>query len=590
MRFSGSRFRLGLSALIVGAATVALAVGNGDHTVAGAASSPAPASGVTAAPFQIVLQTMNSCAAAIDGAVYQLLNASGGIVATAGHTITLNHPGTIGGGGGGCPIQQGDCVSTNKGCLVFPAVSPGDYRLRPDVSQRPAASTTNPSGYAPCNSGSACQWQDADVTVNNDGTILARVTNVAPNGQVQTFPSDPAHSAYFAATPSDPIVFHDFGLCAQGACPLPGNPTAVPPVPPTPNTCDGDGDEDDWNTGAHSGQCSPSETAEAALLCPAPAGQPGFPWLCHSNPVATPAHLQDVTLSGPSSVNALSDVTVNVSNGVVGSLVSAQDPGMSAVPNGAGGFTVALDPVRGNTGSKKNPTTGITSGQVTIGVPGGRSSLVVTVNPPSANSNFVENLYHDVLGRYGLPNEIGFWEQQLINGEPTGAVAAFFANSHEVHGRMVDHDFQSMVGVSLSPNDPGRLYWQNQLDAGALNETIIGQLGAAQAFYDQAGSDSAFVTALYSKVLGRTPSPSEVSYWTGFGPFANNANARLYVANGFAFSHEQHKNIVVAPWYTTYLHRSASGDPTGWEFWAEYLDQGHRDEIGVAAFTSLTEY
>jgi hypothetical protein len=585
---------MGLTALLVGAASVVLAIGGSDQAV-GAATSPAPTS-ITAGPTDIVIQTMNSCKSAIDGAVYQLVNSAGSVVATAGQTVTSQHPGTVS-NPPACPLQQGDCVSTTKGCLVFRNVPPGDYRVRQDVSQVVAADATNPAGYAPCNSGSACQWQSADVTVSPNG-VLGLVTNVAPNGQVQTFPSDPSHATYFAGTVNDPILFHDFGLCAPSACPTGGNPTAVPPVPASPNQCDGDSDADDWITGSKSGQCGPSETAETGLACPVVAPWTvGFPWLCHSNPVVTPMHLQQVSLSGPATVSALSTFQVNLSGGTTPTLISAQDPGMRVFPNAAG-FSVSLDPVRtapvaAKKGQPGSPGGQVTSGQVTISPQGGQgNSLVIQVGPPSANANFIENLYHDVLGRYGFPEEVGYWSSKMDAGMLGWQMAQVFSMTPEYLGHIVDADYQYMVGAAPAASDPGRQYWVNKLNSGGNPDEIMGSLGASPAFYAQAGgTDAGFITSLYSKVLHRTAAPGagEIQYWVSkSGPFANNQAARVQVGNDMAFSHEQHM-FVAGGWYTHFLGRP--GDLEGQTFWANQLDSGVMPQVGVSSFTGNgTEY
>jgi hypothetical protein len=586
MKLSGSRFTMGLTGLLVGAASVVLAIGGGDHAVAGAASSPPPATGVTAGAFQVVVQTMDSCRSGLQGATYEIDDANGHLVATAGTKSATNSPGSI--GGNTCVVQQGDCATTSKGCTVFAALPAGDYRLK--ETWTPVKSNTNPDGYAPCNGGSACRWQTADITINNDGSILGLVTNIAPNGQVQQFPRDPAHTQYFAGTPSDPIVFHDFGLCKSGNCPTGGNPTAVPPIPGTPNTCDGDADADDWITGTHSSTCGYLPEANEATACATPVqylqntawNGAGFPWQCESNQ-ALPLHLTGVTLSGPTTVNALSTFQVAIGgSGTTPTLVSAQDPGLVAVPT-AGGFAVSLSPVRTQGGQ-------ITTGAVTITAQGGGGKLIVNVLQPTANSNYIENLYHDVLGRYGAPDEIGYWSSRMDGGMTAGDVASTFSMTPEFLGSLVDTDYQWMVGSKPAVNDPGRQYWVNFLSQGNRLDTMTGMLGASDAYYAQAGgTDAGFINSLYAKVLHRPapPAASEVAYWSQFGPFAHNSMARLQVANDMAFSHEQHM-LIVSGWYQKFLGRAP--ESAGLTYWADRLDTGTLPQVLVPSFTNGPEY
>jgi hypothetical protein len=605
MKLSGSRYTMGLTALLVGAATVVLAIGGGDHAIAGAATTPT--GGVTAGPSQIVVQVMDSCKSGLDGAVFELVNSTGGHVASVGsHTPgAQSHPGSIS-TSSPCPLQQGDCVTTGHGCLVFQGLPDGDYRLKETVT--PGPNNTNKDGYAPCNSGSACLWQTADITISGNGSsILGAVTNAAPTGQIQQFPNAASgHATYYLGTPADPIVFHNFGLCKPGACSTPVSTASPNPGPGVTNPpCDGPGsnrpdgspagDADDWSTGTPGSNCSLTQALEAST-CPGTAGYEGtstvFPWQCMSNPVATPLHLQMITLSGPSSVTALSTFQVNVSNGTTPTLVSAQDPGMVATPNPSG-FAVSLSPVRTAATGGKHPTAGgqITTGTVTISPQGGQgNSLTISVSPPSGNANFIENLYHDVLGRYGQPDEIGYWSSRMDGGMTSGDVASTFSMTPEFLGSLVDTDYQWMVGSTPAANDPGRQYWVSFLSQGNRLDTMTGMLGASDAYFAQAGgTDAGFITSLYAKVLHRPapPAPSEVAYWSQFGPFAHNSMARLQVANDMAFSHEQHM-LLVSGWYQKFLGRAP--EFAGQTYWADRLDTGTLPQVLVPSFTNGPEY
>ena len=575
MRLSGSKLTMGLMALMISAASVVFAIGSGDHAVVGAASTP----------NDVVVQTLDSCKTPQGSGKYTLTGSGGtftSIPLTGSTTGSLNGP--------TCPVQQGSCTATVKGCVVFHNVPQGDYRLT-QVGV-PGPNATNPDGYAPCNSGSGCQWESADVTVNPDGTVVSQVTNMPPTGHVQLFPNDPSHAQYYAGSPDDPIVFHDFGLAKPGTV----NPGTGLPNP----QCDNDGDADDWSTGTPSSNCQDPEASEASMctnptqfITSAEGAQPSwsgtnFPWQCMSN-VASPAHLQEIVLSGPGSVSALSTFQISVSGGYTPTLVSAEDPGMTVVPNN-GGFAVSLDPVRTVATTGKHPTPGgrVTSGTVTITPQGGGGKLVVQVSPPSANSNFIENLYHDILGRYGQAGEIGYWSGRMDGGMLGWMVAQAFSMTPEYLGDMVDNDFLTMVGNTPDPG--GRAFWVGQLEHGVSNDAIMGSLGASPSYYAQAGgTDAGFVASLYLKVLHRTapPGPSDLQYWTAYGPFATNQGARLQVANDMAFSHEQHM-FVAAGWYTKFLNRPP--DPQGQAFWAGQMDHGVLQQVGVSSFTNTTEY
>jgi hypothetical protein len=230
MVWSRSRLRIVLSTLVIAGCSVAI----GFSTVPAAATSTG----------SFWLQTMDSCKQALGGADYEL---SGG-----GVTLTVSTPADrphVVAPASGCPLQQGDCVAATYGCVQFSNVPPGVYKIVQRTT--PPANATNPEGYAPCEGGSACQSEVADVTVAPNGAVTGTVTAVYPDGTVKTWPDN--GGPYSGAT-DDPLVIHDFGLGA--------------------GSCDGDGDADDHLTGSPSSHCGFPEAQEGTVAC-----QP-FPWSC----------------------------------------------------------------------------------------------------------------------------------------------------------------------------------------------------------------------------------------------------------------------------------------------------------------------
>jgi len=240
------RLRRGAPILLVALACAALAGGGGASAAGGAT---------------VWVQTMDSCKQALGGAAYVL---SGG-----GVTMTAESPAVQKvrvASAAGCPLEQGDCARITTGCLSFTGVAAGTYSLR--ETRPPAADTSNPEGYAPCEGGSACRSEVATVTVAAGGGVQATVTNLYPDGFTATWPSGSgrrAHHAYSGAA-NDPVVFHDFGLAPPGRG----------------NQCDGDSDADDHLTGTPSAHCAYPESEEASACRP-------YPWSCPpARPAVTP--------------------------------------------------------------------------------------------------------------------------------------------------------------------------------------------------------------------------------------------------------------------------------------------------------------
>ncbi len=232
----------------------------------------------------------------------------------------------------------------------------------------------------------------------------------------------------------------------------------------------------------------------------------------------------------------------------------------------------------------------------TTGMPGGawptfhgsaERAGTEAILPDPANRTFVKNLYHDVLGRTSAPAqaEVDFWAGRLDNGAFRSWVASALVGSSEAHGHVVDADYAGIL--HRAPDAGGRAYWVGQLDAGAYNENLLGLLGGSDEYFAQHGNDArSLVLALYHDVLHRPAAPPEqdVQYWLSR---LRGGMPRAVIGQVFAASHEYHLQLVDS-WYLQYLFRHA--DPRGDEFWATFLDQGHRDDVTIVQLTASAEY
>jgi hypothetical protein len=532
-------------------AVVALIAGSLSAAVLTSSARAGAASGGGATIF---VQTMDSCHQILGSAV---LSMTGGSVATtpAGHGTAS---------GAGCPVPKGTCSAGP--CASFTGVPDGTYRII--TTKTPPANASNPEGYAPCEGGSACRSQWADVTVSG-GSVSATVSNVYPNNKTTTFS--------FSGSSGDPVVFHDFGLAAPGSA---GNAQ-----------CDGDSDADDHSTGSPSGSCAfLPESAESSACQP-------FPWSCTLGAPLPAAHHLGLTL--PTTVNAFAamPVTVTALNGTAtdptyqGTVTLSSSTDRLAGMPAAYTFTAADAGVHVFSVIMRHPgsqTIAASSSGASGGKSGGKSGAsggTGTVTVANDDSSFAADLYHDILGRMASDAEVAYWAGEIGHRGRQG-VAAAFSTSPEVYGRDVDAAYQQLIG---HPADTGgRAYWVSQLGSGAYDETLLTNLAATSAYYSGhgKGTDRGFVTALYQDILGRTPQASELNGWLAGGPLDHAAMAR-----NFAFSHEHHIDLVAAAgsgWYPHYLGRPADGG--GADYWATQLDHGTHDEVGVATFASCDEY
>jgi hypothetical protein len=142
---------------------------------------------------------------------------------------------------------------------------------------------------------------------------------------------------------------------------------------------------------------------------------------------------------------------------------------------------------------------------------------VTAANGLTANQQFIQSLYNDLLGRSGSISELNFWVNLLPSQGRTG-VARSIVNSGETQGDLVDVIFGRMLGRVADPS--GRAFWINFLrNGGTLEGVLAGFAGSAEFIVRQniliGGSDPRvnFVEGLYAVLLNRAASFSEASFW-----------------------------------------------------------------------------
>ena len=452
MKLSRFRFVIGMMTLIVSVtAGLVVSLGGDSQPSAKAASTGA------------WIQTMDSCKNALGGASYEVVGT--GITVATPPASPGGIPGTptsTPGVGGGCPLEQGTCSATNRGCIQLPALGPGTYTIRETVT--PPANVSNPGGYAPCEAGSACRWQKAVLTIGSGGSTKATVTNAAPDGSVTTFS--------FAGTQNDPILFHNFGLGS--------------------GSCDGDNDADDHLTGTPSSQCNYPENQEASACQP-------FPWSCTvGNDNAILIHQAYRTMVGhdvdgsslsywlgqlnggtPRTALAMALATApeyrtSVIGGSVASGVKdfyqlylhrAADPG---------GIAYWVGRMAGSGGPR------LTFEQVRLQFVGSPEFFNVTNHGDP--SQIIEALYTDLLGRPSEPTGKAYW----LTHFHVNTIASQFLFSPEGRQVLVKGYYSSILARPFDQS--GLDYWTQQLLNGASDENIIADFLSGDEYLVKAAS------------------------------------------------------------------------------------------------------
>jgi hypothetical protein len=135
-----------------------------------------------------------------------------------------------------------------------------------------------------------------------------------------------------------------------------------------------------------------------------------------------------------------------------------------------------------------------------------------------AGAGWVNGMYQDLLHRTPSQTEVNYWLTQLGNGVTTYTVALGFAASLERETTRVQSDYRTYLGRSASGTEVS--YWVNQFaNNSQTNEDLVaGFVGSTEYFtVANKGNDdrTTWLRSVYSDVLGRTPSASEIQYWLG---------------------------------------------------------------------------
>ena len=184
----------------------------------------------------------------------------------------------------------------------------------------------------------------------------------------------------------------------------------------------------------------------------------------------------------------------------------------------------------------------------------------------TAQERVVEVLYLSALGRVGSRSELDTWVHFMNSpGGSQALVARDIETSPEARDHLVKIWYQTFLGRAAAGGEESA--WVHLLLIGTSEESVLsGMLGSAE-FFNRAQnliasgtSQERFVQALYSLLLGRTASPSEVTPWVGYIP----SLSRGGVALAFLSSPE-YRNELITAYYETLLHRPP--EPAGFTVW-----------------------
>ena len=209
-----------------------------------------------------------------------------------------------------------------------------------------------------------------------------------------------------------------------------------------------------------------------------------------------------------------------------------------------------------------------------------------TIPPTSFSTGqpYVDNLYELLL--YRNPDTAAAnWVNLLNAGMPESTVILGIEQSPEYLKNVVTALYQHYLNRAL---DPGAQFWVTELENGTSIEQVTDGIVSSPEFFQDAGNtNTGYVNALYTYILGRSADAAGYMAWLNA---LNSGVSPAAVAMGFLTSTEYRQDLVAgvgwAPnsptaipqssyfqgYYLTYLGRQ--GEPGGAAAWVTALQNG----------------
>jgi uncharacterized protein YkwD len=196
---------------------------------------------------------------------------------------------------------------------------------------------------------------------------------------------------------------------------------------------------------------------------------------------------------------------------------------------------------------------------------------------------WLQNLYHDALGRDAGVPELSLWLTRLRQGVHGDAIALAIATSPEALARGLDDAYRQVLGRPV--DDAGRATFGPVLAADVSLTDVRATLAGSQEYFDAHGGDNeGFVRGLYRDLLHRGASDDEVSLWL---TKLSQGALRGQVARQF-LSSDEYRQQLVNGLFEQYLHRAAYANEQQ-QFVAQ-LNQGVSEAHLIGGLLDSSEY
>lgn len=230
------------------------------------------------------------------------------------------------------------------------------------------------------------------------------------------------------------------------------------------------------------------------------------------------------------------------------------------------------------------------------------SNSSVSVNPvkyiytKQMATDFVTNLYKNVLGRNPDTTGLNNWVNRLMTGTSQSTIVSSFYNSKEFKNKNYSNDqfIEKLYNGCLqrSSDAGGKTHYLNLLNRGRARTDIINSFVNSVEFKNLTTKFYAqdFVIKSYEYILGRTADISGRNHWTSSLSQSNSPASilnKLYNSNEFT-NKKYNNSDYVEKLYNGCLHRSS--DTSGKNSNINFLNSGNSRANLLKNFTNSKEY
>jgi hypothetical protein len=201
------------------------------------------------------------------------------------------------------------------------------------------------------------------------------------------------------------------------------------------------------------------------------------------------------------------------------------------------------------------------------------------------DQGFVNQLFHDLLGRAADPGALNAFTSELTGSEIAArfGIANALDKSAEYQLNLVNSTFSKYLGRAATPAEQSS--WVAQLQAGVTDEQFIAILVGSQEFFDNQGDDNSnFVNAAFQDILGRSADSGSLN---AFVTAIQNGVSRTSVAQALLGSVEYFQ-LLIKNDFTLYLGRLPV--QSDYDTFVPALQAGETDETMLSTILASSEF